>query len=62
MSYRKERKKRLAIIFVVSTLVILIFTAVFVALLISDKEELRNEGIKEYKAGHYEEAIKLFKE
>lgn len=62
MSYRKERKKKLALIIVLTTLAILIFTAVFVALLLSDKEKLRKEGIKEYKAGHYEEAIKLFKE
>ena len=62
MSYRKERRKQLALIYVLGTLAILLVTAVTVALLRSDKEKLRNEGIKEYKAGHYEEAIKLFKE
>ncbi len=62
MSYRKERKKKLAIIYVVGTLVVLLTAAVFIALLKSDKEELRNEGIKEYKAGRYDKAIELFKE
>ena len=62
MSYRKERKKKLALIYVIGTLVVLITAAILIALLKSDKEKLRDEGIAEYKAGHYEEAIKLFKE
>ena len=62
MSYRKERKKKLALIYVFGTLIILITIAVFVALLRSDKEKLRDEGIEEYKAGRYDKAIELFKE
>ncbi|SEF44043.1 Tetratricopeptide repeat-containing protein [Eubacterium ruminantium] len=59
---KKSRQKQLMVIYIVTTLLIVLITLLFVNALTSDKEELRDKGIKAYKAGNYTEAVKLFKE
>lgn len=61
-SDRRRRQIQLLIIYIVSTILIALLTFLFVKALISDKEELRDKGIAEFKAGNYEKAIEYFNE
>ena len=61
-SDRRRRQIQLLIIYIVSTILIALLTFLFVKALISDKEELRDKGIAEFKDGNYEKAIEYFNE
>ena len=59
---RRKRNLRLAIICAVFSIIVIIGAAYIIVHSISDKEKLRNAGIKAFNSGSYNEAIDKFNE
>ena len=59
---RKKRNLKLTIICSILTVLVLLGTGFFAKNCISDKKDLRDQGIEAFNSGNYEEAIKLFQD